>query len=139
MKVNVKQAILDYENNPVGKDITLKLTAVIDLLNSVKKMEDVIELRKSTTAQLKERESLTLQDVIKQALNVASGEAAMPNSDKARAFNLTMRVMNSEEVEFPAEDIVFIKGFIEKVYNPLVVGRAFDLLENNGPKQEPLK
>ena len=61
--------------------------------------------------------------------------ANLPNEnidgvEKAKRFALAMRIHGKEEaVEVTAEEVAKIKELVGKVYTTVVVGRAYDLLE----------
>lgn len=47
-----------------------------------------------------------------------------------RAYELSMKLMNEDEVELTSEDIVFIKERMLKLYLPLVYGQVCHILED---------
>lgn len=53
---------------------------------------------------------------------------------KYKLYALAMKVGGGDEVELKAEDITLIKQKIGEQFAPLVVGRAFDLLEQTDVK-----
>ena len=69
----------------------------------------------------------TLAWVTSEALLRATEEK--DGQKKYQLYSLAMRVGNGGEVEVKAEDIALIKQKIGEQFAPLVVGRAFDLLE----------
>lgn len=42
-----------------------------------------------------------------------------------------MHKNNNDKVSFTVEELAIIKSYIPKFWKPMIVGRAFDLLENN--------
>jgi hypothetical protein len=56
-------------------------------------------------------------------------EQSLSGEDKFKRFTLAMRIKDGGEVPISAEDIALLKKLIGKVYSPLVVGRAFPLLD----------
>lgn len=72
----------------------------------------------------------TLADVCEQAL-------LSLDRDKVRAFHLALRIHEScdvagpelgKEIEMPPEDLTFIRAALERIFPPIVIGRAFALL-----------
>jgi hypothetical protein len=56
-------------------------------------------------------------------------EQNLSGEDKFKRFALAMKVKDGGEVPVSAEDIALLKKLIGKLYTPLVVGRAFPLLD----------
>lgn len=56
-------------------------------------------------------------------------EANLPGADKVKRFELAMKVTGAAKLQLVAEDVVLIKERIAKGYGPLVVGRAWQLLD----------
>lgn len=49
--------------------------------------------------------------------------------EKVKRYKLALRCSNGADPDFSAEEIVLIKKLIAKNYPPLVVGRAFEILD----------
>jgi hypothetical protein len=75
-------------------------------------------------------EELTLGSVICAAtINQTPDEKDMKASDKVRLFQLAERAVVGGEQDFTLEDAAFVKERIGRMFGPLVVGRAYKLLE----------
>lgn len=71
---------------------------------------------------------LTLGEVSKHAvLSALQGDEHMPATEKVSLFELALKVKMNDELS--VEDVAAIKGRIGKACLPLVVGRAFALLD----------
>ena len=74
--------------------------------------------------------SLLLENIAVNALLAATQDDKADGVAKAKRFALAMKINNvTEPVEVTAEEITMIKDLVGKVYMTLVVGRAYDLLE----------
>ena len=74
--------------------------------------------------------TLTLQLATVNALMASDPNDNPSGEEKAKRFTLGMKIHSaSEPVDVSAEDVALIKKLIGKVYTPLVVGRAYELLE----------
>lgn len=56
-------------------------------------------------------------------------EAGLAGDVKVKRFMLAMKVVDAGEVELTAEEVTALKERIAKAYGPLVVGRAWALLD----------
>jgi hypothetical protein len=56
-------------------------------------------------------------------------EAAATGEEKVKRFKIAEKVYSGGEQDLSAEDIVLLKRLIGKFYGPLVVARAYDILE----------
>lgn len=50
-------------------------------------------------------------------------------ADKARGYRLAMKIVSGGEHDVEAEEVVLLKTKIGEIYAPIVVGRAYDALE----------
>jgi hypothetical protein len=50
-------------------------------------------------------------------------------AEKVRCFTLALSVHKGGRIDVSAEDVVLIKGRIAAAYGPLIVGRAFEILD----------
>lgn len=58
------------------------------------------------------------------------GEGEVTGEDKAKRYALALKIQGSEgDVKLTSEEIVLLKKLIAKVYNPLVMGEAWQMLE----------
>jgi len=62
-------------------------------------------------------------------------EQGLPAEDKVRRFRLAETAAKGGEQEIKVEDVALIKQLIGKMFAPLIVGRAYDLIEP--PAAEP--
>jgi len=53
----------------------------------------------------------------------------MDGEQKMRAYSLATEIMKYDEIDLKAEDIVFIKEGMEKIYSPLIFGQVCNILE----------
>lgn len=76
---------------------------------------------------------MTLQDACIQALlGTYADEERLPGKDKVARFELSRRIYAATTVDLKSEEIAKIKELIGKAFTVLVVGQAWELLE-----QEP--
>ncbi len=75
--------------------------------------------------------SLTLGAVATNALLMPyEDERNLSGDDKVKRFKLAQRIHDAQgEVDISSEEITLLKSLIAKAYTPLVVGRAFAILE----------
>ncbi len=59
----------------------------------------------------------------------AEAKAQLSGEEKVKRFKLAVAAVGEEVVDVSAEDIAVIKKLIAKGYPPLVVGRAYEILE----------
>jgi hypothetical protein len=62
-------------------------------------------------------------------LTPAQNDQSMAADEKVRRYRLAQRITNGGTLDMPLEDLVLLKDIIGKAYPPLVVGRAFDILD----------
>jgi hypothetical protein len=79
-------------------------------------------------------EPITLQTLAMSALNTITEEdRTLTGSERAKRFDIMQRIYaRPREVDLTAEQITLLKNLIGKMFAPLAVGRAYELLE-----QEP--
>ncbi len=74
--------------------------------------------------------ALTLGDVVITAMFATTpDDQSAPAHKKVKQFKLALLAEAGGEAEISSEDAAFLKERIGKVYNALVVGRAFELIE----------
>lgn len=56
-------------------------------------------------------------------------EKGIDGKEKVRRFTLSAVCFNEAEADVSVEDVALLKGLIAKAYGPLVVGRAFAIIE----------
>lgn len=75
-------------------------------------------------------EDLTLKVVAQDALtSIFSGEEALPGSRRAKFGLMAIKLEDGDEHALTAEEIVIIKDRIGKGFAPLIVARAYALLD----------
>lgn len=62
-------------------------------------------------------------------LNLAPDEGGMAGAEKEKRFRLAMKLFDQSPVELSAEEVVCVKDAIGKAFMPLIVGRAFQILD----------
>lgn len=77
------------------------------------------------------QDDLTLESIACTVLlGVAAGDENIDPKVKIRRFKLAVKLSEGKgEVDLSAEDIADLKALIGKNYAPLVVGRAFEILD----------
>lgn len=80
-----------------------------------------------------EGQLFTLKDAITQCLLIEFPNETPDAEDKVKRFKLAIKVNGATEdsIELSAEDISLIKKVIGKSFGALIVGQAFDFLENS--------
>lgn len=91
---------------------------------------DVLMLDMNDTAMEREKDvPLVVKDVAIIALTSQYNDEPNLNGDeKFRRFELAMKVNKGGAQDYAPEEIVLMKKLIGKAYSPLVVGRAFEVL-----------
>lgn len=56
-------------------------------------------------------------------------ETNLPGKDKVQRFTLAALCSNETEVDIDSEDVALIKKLIAKMYGPLIVGRAYEIID----------
>jgi hypothetical protein len=56
-------------------------------------------------------------------------EASLPGAEKVQRWQLACRVRSAAALDLPAEDIALIKKCVAKMYSPLIVGQAWQMLD----------
>lgn len=59
-------------------------------------------------------------------------ETKLPGEEKLTRFHLALRVMDEDEPDLQAKDIVLAKEMIGKMYGSVVVGRTWAILDPKG-------
>ena len=80
---------------------------------------------------------LTLGRVSVHALLVERPMEKTSGEEKLQRFRIAARVHGGGEVDLTAEEIALIKARIGSVFLPLIVGRAYALLEGEPPQLNP--
>lgn len=76
-------------------------------------------------------EKLTLKSAAINALMLPyQDELNLKGEEKLKRFTIAQKIQAGGEVELPVEEVAKVKELIGKLYNPLIVGRAWALLES---------
>ncbi len=84
-----------------------------------------------------EEKFLTLKIVCLNSLFFNDKEKIVAGEEKLKRYVLGMKINVEENVELIAEEIVLLKKLIGEYQPPLIVGRAYDLLEERIAKTDP--
>lgn len=77
-----------------------------------------------------ETEAVTLRGVVTNALMVQDqSEAQVKGEEKARRYQLGLRIYGEESPDLSPEEIVLIRQRVAQMYQPLVVGQVWALLD----------
>lgn len=81
---------------------------------------------------------LTLGSIACQAILMNyPDEQNLEGKEKVRRFTLAMQMVSEGESDMGIEDLALVKKLIAKAYGPLVVGRAYEIID--GPKLASVK
>lgn len=73
---------------------------------------------------------VTLGDIsVRSLMAIVQDEQNLAGEEKFKRFVLAMKIKDGGEIAVSAEDVALLKKLIGKIYSPLVVGRAFPLLD----------
>lgn len=81
---------------------------------------------------------MTLRSVSLGSLMIMAGNDQVPAVERAKRYDLALRFIDSDEVDFEAEEIALIKDLIGKMYHPIIVGQVWRLLEGKPSGLESL-
>ncbi len=105
----------------------------IDMTKTIKNLIGV-DLE-NPESKLPKKEPLTMKIVCTNSLLTQTQDDQNINgNEKAKRFELAMRVYTEKEIDLDIDELKMIKDLIGKIYGPLVVGRAYQILD---PKQKP--
>lgn len=92
------------------------------------KLDEVLkDVDGKTPLKIQDGKTITLKDICIQAI-LTPDEKETPES-KYKDYLIYVKLM-SEEDDFTIEDIARLKEKIGKIYAPLILGQAWDILEN---------
>ncbi len=84
-------------------------------------------------------ESLKLLQVCQESLMTTfPDEQGLGGTEKVKRFGLALKIDSQLPVNLESEEIAEIKKLVGKAYGPLVVGRAWELLEAKAPVAVPV-
>ena len=83
------------------------------------------------------RETVILRDLcIGALLSVTNEDRGLSPKKKNQRFLLSMKLSGVDEVDITLEEAVLLKDCIGKLYGPLYVGRAYEIIENKQKSKE---
>jgi hypothetical protein len=111
MRKNFEVAITDFDGKPIfsepevrGKEGTVEKAAV----------------------------TFTLKSAAIQALNVLhQDEQSLPAEKKFERYRIAMKIATGDPVELNVDELALVKQLIGRVFTPIVVGRAWEILEKD--------
>lgn len=75
-------------------------------------------------------EPMTIRLVLTRALvAVYADERSLSGDDKLIRWHLALKIMDSDEPDLEAKEVVLAKEMIGKMYGPVVVGRTWPILD----------
>lgn len=104
--------------------------AKINLLNNILGLEgDVVKDADGT--------DFTLKKVcVRSLLSQADGEKNIKPEDKLKRYQLAMKVNDAGGIiELKIEEVAELKKAIGRIFSPLIMGRAYDMLEGTNERQ----
>ena len=109
----------------------------IDMTKAIKNLEgDNID---NPESKLKEKAPLTMKILCTNSLlTPTQDERNIDGNEKAKRFELAMRIYTEKEVDLDIDELKLVKDLIGKVYSPLVVGQAYRILDPKAKASEGL-
>ena len=85
-----------------------------------------------------ERDPVTLKAACCNALMSMDPQSKMSGEEKVKRYNLATRIVKGDPNEvIRVEEIVLLKKVIGEIYNPVIVGQAFRLLDGAEADKKP--
>jgi len=109
MKINVTEQLEELDGTPMvtGKRVCQVCGQVVD-----------------------EKEPMTVRLAATRALTaVYRDEQNLAGDEKVTRFHLALKIVDEDESDLTAEDIVEIKKMVGKMYGPVVVGRVWSIVD----------
>ena len=79
-----------------------------------------------------DKKPLVLASVcVNSLLGVYSDEQQLPGTEKAKRYELALKIKDGGTIDLPVEDIAKLKELVGKAYAPIVVGQAYKMLETS--------
>ena len=79
---------------------------------------------------LPKKDPLTMKIVCTNSLlTPAQEDKNIDGNEKAKRFELAMRIYTEDEIDLSIDELKLLKDLIGKLYTPLVVGRAYQILD----------
>ena len=119
MNINVSVTLTDIKGEAIK---TLEKVENPNFIDS--------ESTPGVSAFIESKKPLTLRDCCVNALLApVDGDKKLKGIEKFQIFKLAERIQSSDDVQISAEEIGLIKKRISQVYANLIVGRSYELLE----------
>ena len=119
MKINVSVTLTDIKGEAIKTLEKLENPNFIDSVSTP-----------GVSAFIESKKPLTLGDCcINALLSPVDGDNKLNGIEKFKMFKLAERIQASDEVLIAAEEIGLLKKRISSVYANLIVGRTYELLE----------
>ena len=100
----------------------------IDMTKTIKNLIGV-DLE-NPESKLKEKEPLTMRIVCTNSLlTPTQDDKNIDGNEKAKRFELAMRIYTEDEIDLNVDELKLLKDLIGRLYTPLVVGRAYQILD----------
>lgn len=100
----------------------------IDMTKAIKNLEG--DNLNNPESKLKEKEPLMMRIVcVNSLLTQTQDDKNIDGNEKAKRFELAMRIYTEKEIDLNVDELKLIKDLIGKIYPPLVVGRAYQILD----------
>ncbi len=100
----------------------------IDMTKTIKNLIGV-DLE-NPESKLPKKEPLTMRIVCTNSLlTQTQDDRNIDGNEKAKRFELAMRIYTEKEVDLDIDELKMIKDLIGKTYGPLVVGQAYRILD----------
>lgn len=124
MRINLKQTIRDY----AGKEITQPKRDDDNKPVLDENYQPVIEPQ-------------ILRDLLTTALNSAAPNETMTAEQKAKIYQLSLKIWSGKEADFTIDDRVFLKERVNLIFvSPMLCGRICDILEGEPDRADtPIK
>ena len=100
--------------------------AILDLTGEeIKQMQAACQ----TCGRPVKEETLTLREACRRSLVAMIPQEKVTGDEKFKRYHLALKIMDNDQVTLEAKELVMVKDCIAAVYNPLVMGRAWELLD----------
>lgn len=114
MKINLKQAVRDYEGQPM----------MVPDREKIQEMGDTVD-----PSQEVPKKELTFFEVFLNALNgEIRGEPPVTSELKSKIYHITKKMYSNAEPDFTPDQLEVIKDRVGRAYSALVYGRVCDLI-----------
>lgn len=133
MQVNWDTQILDLKGKPIYADVDgLSVAKFAEVIEADTSDEDKVKAIKAIFTT--KAPPITLGDIVGKALLENRPGAEQPKGlDKHRRFKLALLAAGGGTSEIKTEEASDIKLMVEHLFNPLIYGRVYDLIEGCQP------